>query len=124
MSTGDIGRFDHRGLLYLVDRKKDIIITGGENVYSPEVEEILGGLDGVSACAVVGTPDEKWGEAVCAVVVPTAGATLTLEAVQVFVRSSLAGYKVPRRLEVVAELPVLASGKVDKKRLRADLQRG
>jgi acyl-CoA synthetase (AMP-forming)/AMP-acid ligase II len=122
--TGDIGRFDHRGLLYLVDRKKDIIITGGENVYSPEVEEILGGLDGVSACAVVGAPDEKWGEAVCAVVVPTAGATLTLEAVQVFVRSSLAGYKVPRRLEVVAELPVLASGKVDKKRLRADLQRG
>ena len=122
--TGDIGRFDHRGLLYLVDRKKDIIITGGENVYSPEVEEVLGGLDGVAACAVVGAPDEKWGEAVCAVVVPTAGATLTLEAVQVFVRSSLAGYKVPRRLVVVAELPVLASGKVDKKRLRADLQRG
>jgi acyl-CoA synthetase (AMP-forming)/AMP-acid ligase II len=122
--TGDIGRFDHRGLLYLVDRKKDIIITGGENVYSPEVEEILSGLDGVAACAVVGAPDEKWGEAVCAVVVPTAGASLTLEAVQVVVRSSLAGYKVPRRLVVVAELPVLASGKVDKKRLRADLQRG
>ena len=119
--TGDIGRFDHRGLLYLVDRKKDIIITGGENVYSPEVEEILGGLDGVAACAVVGAPDEKWGEAVCAVVVPTPDAALTLEAVQDFVRSQLAGYKVPRRLVLVAELPVLASGKVDKKRLRADL---
>jgi acyl-CoA synthetase (AMP-forming)/AMP-acid ligase II len=119
--TGDIGRFDHRGLLYLVDRKKDIIITGGENVYSPEVEEILYGLDGVAAVAVVGAPDEKWGEAVCAVVVPTPGATLTLEAVQEFVRSGLAGYKVPRRLVLVAELPVLASGKVDKKRLRADV---
>jgi acyl-CoA synthetase (AMP-forming)/AMP-acid ligase II len=119
--TGDIGRFDHRGLLYLVDRKKDIIITGGENVYSPEVEEILGGLDGIAACAVVGAPDEKWGEAVCAVVVPTPGASLTLEAVQGFVRSRLAGYKVPRRLVLVAELPVLASGKVDKKRLRADV---
>ena len=119
--TGDIGRFDHRGLLYLVDRKKDIIITGGENVYSPEVEEVLGGLDGVAACAVVGAPDEKWGEAVCAVVVPTPGASLTLEAVQDFVRSHLAGYKVPRRLELVPELPVLASGKVDKKRLRAEV---
>jgi acyl-CoA synthetase (AMP-forming)/AMP-acid ligase II len=119
--TGDIGRFDHRGLLYLVDRKKDIVITGGENVYSAEVEEMLGGLDGVAACAVVGAPDDKWGEAVCAVVVPTPGATLTLEAVQDFVRSRLARYKVPRRLVLVAELPVLASGKVDKKRLRADV---
>ncbi|MCW2628020.1 AMP-binding protein [Mycobacterium sp.] len=119
--TGDIGRFDHRGLLYLVDRKKDIVITGGENVYSAEVEEMLGGLDGVAACAVVGAPDDKWGEAVCAVVVPTPGATLTLEAIQDFVRSRLARYKVPRRLVLVAELPVLASGKVDKKRLRADV---
>jgi acyl-CoA synthetase (AMP-forming)/AMP-acid ligase II len=121
--TGDIGRFDRRGLLYLVDRKKDIIITGGENVYSPEVEEVLGGLDGVAACAVVGVPDQKWGEAVCAVVVPAQDATLTLKAVQDFVRSSLARYKVPRRLVLVAELPVLASGKVDKKRLRADVAR-
>jgi acyl-CoA synthetase (AMP-forming)/AMP-acid ligase II len=119
--TGDIGRFDDRGLLYLVDRKKDIIITGGENVYSPEVEEVLGGLNGVAACAVVGAPDDKWGEAVCAVIVPTPGATLTLEAIQDFVRSRLARYKVPRRLVLVAELPVLASGKVDKKRLRADV---
>jgi acyl-CoA synthetase (AMP-forming)/AMP-acid ligase II len=121
--TGDIGRFDHRGLLYLVDRKKDIIITGGENVYSPEVEEMLGGLDGVAACAVVGVPDQEWGEAVCAVVVPTPGATLELEAIQDFVRSSLARYKVPRKLVLVAELPVLPSGKVDKKRLRAELAR-
>jgi acyl-CoA synthetase (AMP-forming)/AMP-acid ligase II len=119
--TGDIGRFDDRGLLYLVDRKKDVIISGGENVYSPEVEEAVSELDDVAACAVVGTPDERWGEAVCAVVVPRFGATLTLGEVQDFVRRRLAGYKIPRRLVIVDELPLLASGKVDKKRLRADL---
>ena len=120
-STGDIGRLDDRGLLYLVDRKKDVIISGGENVYSPEVEEAVSGLDDVAACAVIGTPDERWGEAVCAVVVPRLGATLTLDAVQDFVRRRLAGYKIPRHLVIVDELPLLASGKVDKKRLRAEL---
>jgi acyl-CoA synthetase (AMP-forming)/AMP-acid ligase II len=119
--TGDIGRFDDHGLLYLVDRKKDVIITGGENVYSPEVEDALSRLDDVAACAVIGAPDEKWGETVCAVVVPKPGASVTLEAVQEFVRTRLAGYKVPRRLVVVDELPVLPSGKIDKKTLRADL---
>jgi acyl-CoA synthetase (AMP-forming)/AMP-acid ligase II len=119
--TGDVGRWDERGLLYLVDRKKDIIITGGENVYSPEVENILTGLDGIAACAVVGAPDENWGEAVCAVVVPTAGAAVTLEAIREVARSGLAGYKLPRRLVIVDELPQLASGKVDKKRLRSDI---
>jgi acyl-CoA synthetase (AMP-forming)/AMP-acid ligase II len=122
--TGDVGRFDDAGLLYLVDRKKDVIITGGENVYSPEVENAIGLLPQVAACAVVGAPDSRWGEAVCAVVVPRAGATVTLDALQTSVRATLAGYKVPRRLVIVAELPVLASGKVDKKRLRADLAAG
>jgi acyl-CoA synthetase (AMP-forming)/AMP-acid ligase II len=70
---------------------------------------------------VVGTPDERWGEVVCAVVVPRLGPTLTLGTVQDFVRRRLAGYKIPRRLVIVDELPVLASGKVDKKRLRAEL---
>jgi acyl-CoA synthetase (AMP-forming)/AMP-acid ligase II len=112
---------DERGLLYLVDRKKDVIISGGENVYSPEVEDVIGTIDGVAACAVVGVPDERWGETVCAVIVPSAGASPSLEAVQEGVRQRLARYKVPRRLVLVAELPVLASGKVDKKRLRADL---
>ena len=119
--TGDIGRFDERGLLYLVDRKKDVIITGGENVYSPEVEDTLSLLDGVHGCAVVGAPDEKWGEMVCAVVVFEPGASATLETVQEHVRSRLAGYKVPRRLVILDELPVLPSGKVDKKRLRAEV---
>jgi acyl-CoA synthetase (AMP-forming)/AMP-acid ligase II len=119
--TGDVGRLDARGLLFLVDRKKDVIISGGENVYSPEVEDAIATADGVAACAVVGLPDEKWGETVCAVVVPSSGATPTLRGVQEHVRRTLAGYKVPRRLVLVTELPVLASGKVDKKRLRADL---
>jgi acyl-CoA synthetase (AMP-forming)/AMP-acid ligase II len=119
--TGDIGRLDDRGLLYLVDRKKDVIISGGENVYSPEVEDAISELDDVAACAVVGTPDERWGEAVCAVVVPRCGAALLLGEVQDSVRRRLAGYKIPRRLVIVDELPLLASGKVDKKRLRAEL---
>jgi acyl-CoA synthetase (AMP-forming)/AMP-acid ligase II len=119
--TGDVGRIDERGLLHLVDRKKDVIISGGENVYSPEVEDAISSFEGVAGCAVVGVPDERWGEAVCAVVVPSVGASLTLESLQTYVRRSLAGYKVPRRLVLVTELPVLASGKVDKKRLRADL---
>jgi acyl-CoA synthetase (AMP-forming)/AMP-acid ligase II len=120
--TGDMGRLDGRGLLYLMDRKKDVIISGGENIYSPEVEDAVCAVDGVAACAVVGVPDDRWGETVCAVVVPCSGASLTLDTVQEGVRERLARYKVPRRLVLVSDLPVLASGKVDKKRLRADLQ--
>ncbi|BBZ48009.1 class I adenylate-forming enzyme family protein [Mycobacterium parmense] len=120
--TGDMGRLDERGLLYLMDRKKDVIISGGENIYSPEVEEAVSAVDGVAACAVVGVPDDRWGEAVCAVVVARSGASPTLEMVQEGVRQRLARYKVPRRLVLVTDLPVLASGKVDKKRLRADLK--
>src|SRR5271163_3407687 len=120
--TGDMGRLDGRGLLYLMDRKKDVIISGGENIYSPEVEDAVCAVDGVAACAVVGVPDDRWGEAVCAVVVPRSGTSPTLETVQEGVRLRLARYKVPRRLVLVAVLPVLASGKVDKKRLRAELR--
>jgi acyl-CoA synthetase (AMP-forming)/AMP-acid ligase II len=120
--TGDMGRVDGQGLLYLMDRKKDVIISGGENIYSPEVEDAVCTVDGVAACAVVGVPDDRWGEAVCAVVVPSPGASPTLEKVQEGVRQRLARYKVPRRLVLVADLPVLASGKVDKKQLRADLK--
>ncbi|AFC54399.1 MULTISPECIES: class I adenylate-forming enzyme family protein [Mycobacterium] len=120
--TGDMGRLDGRGLLYLMDRKKDVIISGGENIYSPEVEDAVCAVEGVAACAVVGVPDDRWGEAVCAVVVPRSGASPTLATLQEGVRQLLARYKVPRRLVLVAELPVLASGKVDKKRLRADLK--
>ncbi|MCV7001553.1 AMP-binding protein [Mycolicibacterium alvei] len=116
--TGDVGRMDEYGLLYLVDRKKDVIISGGENVYSPEVEDALRGLDEVMDCAVVGAPDSRWGEAVTAVVVLRPDAQLTLDRVQERLRDTLARYKVPRRLAIVDELPVLPSGKIDKKRIR------
>ena len=122
--TGDIGRFDERGLLYLVDRKKDVIISGGENVYSPEVEDALSRVPGVKACAVVGAPDDQWGETVCAVITVDPGATVTLDEVQASTRERLAAYKVPRRLMIVDELPVLPSGKVDKKRLRVLVSHG
>jgi acyl-CoA synthetase (AMP-forming)/AMP-acid ligase II len=117
--TGDVGRIDEHGLLFLVDRKKDVIITGGENVYSPEVEDVIGEIDGIAACAVVGCADPRWGEAVCAVVVAAPGTVVTLEVLQDAVRRKLARFKVPRKLVLLNELPLLASGKVDKKRLRA-----
>jgi acyl-CoA synthetase (AMP-forming)/AMP-acid ligase II len=117
--TGDIGRFDEEGLLHLVDRKKDVVISGGENVFCPEVEDAVTTHPAVAACAVIGVPDQRWGEAVCAVVVPEPGATVSTEDVQRQVRERLAGYKTPRRVVVVDALPLLATGKVDKKRLRA-----
>lgn len=121
--TGDVGRLDERGLLYLVDRKKDVIISGGENVYSPEVENAVNAIDGVGECAVVGVPDEQWGEVVCAVVVARGTALVDLPTLQEATSKTLARYKIPRKLLVVDELPRMVAGKVDKKRLRADLAR-
>jgi len=117
--TGDIGVIDEEGLLHLVDRKKDVIITGGENVYSLEVEDCLASQQAVGQVAVIGVPDDRWGEAVCAVVVPAEGAVVTPADLQELVRSRLARYKVPRLVLVTDELPVLPTGKVDKKLLRA-----
>jgi acyl-CoA synthetase (AMP-forming)/AMP-acid ligase II len=117
--TGDIGLVDEEGLLHLVDRKKDVIITGGENVYSLEVEDCLITEPTVGQVAVIGVADDTWGEAVCAVVVPAEGAAVVPEDLQEHVRSRLARYKVPRLVVVTDELPVLATGKVDKKLLRA-----
>jgi len=118
--TGDIGLIDEEGLLYLVDRKKDVIISGGENVYSLEVEECLTSHPSVAACAVIGVPDERWGEAVSAVVVPAEGARPDPEELREHVRVRLARYKAPRHVFLTGELPLLPTGKVDKKRLRAE----
>ncbi|HEY6868380.1 MAG TPA: long-chain-fatty-acid--CoA ligase [Novosphingobium sp.] len=117
--SGDVGRFDEDGYLYLVDRKKDMIISGGENIYSREVEEALLQHPDVSEVAVIGRPDETWGETVCAVVVPVAGATASAADLIEHTRALIAGYKKPRDIVFVAELPKLVSGKVDKKALRA-----
>ena len=117
--TGDVGVLDEDGLLHLVDRKKDVIISGGENIHSLEVEECLLAHPSVGAVAVIGIPDDKWGEAVSAVVVPAPGAVVVPFDLQEHVRSRLARFKAPRQVFVADELPVLATGKIDKKLLRA-----
>lgn len=121
LATGDIGRFDEHGHLSVVDRSKDIIITGGENVSSREVEDIVITAPGVARVAIVGEPDERWGERVCAVIVPVDATTFDQAAVLAHVRSALAGFKVPKRVVLVEELPTNASGKVLKNQLRAAL---
>jgi acyl-CoA synthetase (AMP-forming)/AMP-acid ligase II len=117
--TGDIGLVDEQGFLFLVDRKKDVIISGGENIYSREVENALYAHPEVAEAAVIGLPDPQWGEAVCAVVVRVPGSALDAEAVIAHCRSLIAGYKRPRAVRFVDDLPKLANGKIDKKALRA-----
>ncbi|MBU3992885.1 MAG: AMP-binding protein [Alphaproteobacteria bacterium] len=116
--TGDMGVLDEDGYCYIVDRKKDMINSGGENIYSREVEEALLTHAEISEVSVIGIDDPKWGEAVCAIVVTTAGSSLTEEAVVEHSRSQLASYKKPRKVVFVDSLPKLASGKVDKVALR------
>ena len=116
--TGDVGRLDSEGFLYLVDRKKDMIISGGENIYSREVEEAVVTHEAVSEVAVIGVPDEKWGEAVKAVVVLRQGASATAQDLIDHCRALIATYKRPRHVEFVDEIVKLPSGKIDKVRLR------
>ncbi|GAA0244206.1 long-chain fatty acid--CoA ligase [Actinomadura nitritigenes] len=117
--TGDVVRRDAEGMVYIVDRIKDMIITGGENVASREVEQVLYRHPDVADAAVFGVPDPRWGEAVCAAVVLRPGASAAPGDVIAFAREHLGGYKVPRRVEVVDELPRNVAGKVLKRDLRA-----
>ncbi|MBM3692809.1 MAG: long-chain fatty acid--CoA ligase [Actinobacteria bacterium] len=126
LRTGDVGRLAPDGLLMIVDRKKDVIVTGGENVSSLEVEQVIHTVPAVGEVAVVGVPDPRWGENVCAVVVPRTGALdadaqadALAEVVVAAVRAELAGYKRPRHVVVVDALPKNATGKVVKAELRA-----
>jgi fatty-acyl-CoA synthase len=119
--TGDIGHLDQDGFLFLTDRKKDMIISGGENIASSEVERVIYRLAQVSEAAVVGLPDAQWGERVVAVVVLKAGAQLTPEELQRHCREHLAGFKVPRQLFLRESLPRNPSGKVLKRVLRDEL---
>jgi acyl-CoA synthetase (AMP-forming)/AMP-acid ligase II len=116
--TGDLARVDARGRLDLVDRTKDVIHTGGEKVFSVEVERALAGCPGLREVAVVPTRDAHWGEVVTVVGVPEATPP-SLEAVQAHARRRLAGYQVPRRLVTVEALPRTPSGKIDKRAARA-----
>ena len=120
--SGDLGRFDEDGYLYVVDRKKDMIKTGGENVASREVEEAIFQHPDVAEVAVFGVPHPKWIEAVVAVVIPKAGATLTAEAMMAYCRDTLSGFKAPKHVEIAAQLPKNASGKILKRDLRQHYQ--
>ena len=119
MHTGDLGYFDADGFLTVVDRLKDMVITGGENVYSAEVERVVTQLAQVSQCAIIGVPDPRWGERVHAVIVPREGHTVSLADIDAHCRQHLAAYKCPRSLELRDALPLSAAGKVLKNVLRA-----
>lgn len=118
LKTGDIARIDEEGYLYLLDRKKDMIITGGENVYSSEVEAALYQHPAVHECAVIGIKDERLGEALFAVIVPRPGTAPSEDDIIAHCRTLIGGYKIPRRMVFVPEMPKSAMGKILKTELR------
>jgi acyl-CoA synthetase (AMP-forming)/AMP-acid ligase II len=119
MHTSDLAMMDEDGYIFIVDRAKDMIVSGGENVYSAEVENALYEHAGVLEAAVIGVPDERWGEAVQAIVVPKEGADLTQEAIIEHCRTLIAGYKVPKNVVIQDEpLPKSGPGKILKTELR------
>lgn len=118
--TGDIAYRDEDGYLYFVDRKKDMIKTGGENVSSQEVEGVLLKHPKINLAAVIGVPDDYWMEAVAAFVVPSPGETLSREEVIAFCKENMAGYKVPKKIIVSSQLPMTPSGKILKRKIRDD----
>jgi acyl-CoA synthetase (AMP-forming)/AMP-acid ligase II len=120
--TGDAGRRDEQGNLFLVDRLKDMIVSGGENIYSAEVERALVSHPSVQSAAVVGAPDQKWGERVVAFVVTYSGAPVEVSDLVSHCRGLIAGYKVPKEIHLTGALPQTASGKVQKAVLRQQLQ--
>jgi acyl-CoA synthetase (AMP-forming)/AMP-acid ligase II len=122
--TGDVGYLDEDGFLYIVDRKKQMIITGGFNVYPAEVEAVLMELAQIRDCAVIGVPDPKWGEAIKAIVLADGGDALSEADVIAHCKARLGGVKAPKTVEFRTELPRTAVGKVDKKVLRAPYWEG
>jgi long-chain acyl-CoA synthetase len=118
IALGDVGYLDQDGFLYLSGRSSDMVISGGVNIYPVEIEAELHKMPGVHVCAVFGIPDDEFGEQLCAVVQPQAGAKLDADGVRAFLRGRVAGYKVPRRIEFHAELPREDSGKIFKRKLR------
>jgi long-chain acyl-CoA synthetase len=124
LHTGDLGRMDEEGFIFIVDRKKDMIISGGENIYSQEVEDVLHSHPSVLFAAVIGVPDEKWGEAVKAVLVLKNGMTATEEEIIDYCKVNLAGYKKPKSVEFRDSLPMTGSGKIQKNQLREPYWKG
>jgi long-chain acyl-CoA synthetase len=118
ITCGDIGYLDEDGFLYLNDRRNDMVISGGVNIYPAEIEAALVGMTGVRDCAVFGIPDDEFGEALAAYVEPDGSVAVAADDVRAFVREHLAGYKVPKVVEIVDALPREDSGKIFKRRLK------
>ncbi len=121
--SGDVGLLDEDGYLFIVDRIKDMIITGGENVYPREVEEVLYTRQEVEACAVVGVPDKEWGERVIAFIAPKPGQKVVPEELKAYLKSRLSPFKVPKEFIVVSELPKSPAGKILKRELKKEYKR-
>jgi fatty-acyl-CoA synthase len=119
LHTGDIGRADEKGYLYILDRKKDMIVSGGFNIYPRDVEDALSAHPDVAMACVIGIPDPKWGEAVCALVVPKPGTHPAAESLVQLVKQRKGPAHAPKRVEFVGQLPLTPVGKVDKKMVRA-----
>jgi fatty-acyl-CoA synthase len=120
MSSGDVGHFDEAGRLFIDGRDDDMIVSGGENVFPQEVEDLLTGHESISEAAVFGVDDEEFGQRLKAVVVTKGGKDLSEDEVKQFVKSNLAGYKVPRDVDFIDELPRTSTGKVLKRELKED----
>ncbi|MDQ8726140.1 acyl-CoA synthetase [Bradyrhizobium sp. LHD-71] len=118
VSVGDVGYLDEDGYLFLCDRKRDMVISGGVNIYPAEIENVLIGMDGVRDCAVFGIPDDEFGERLCAYVEPEPGAKLGAAEIQDYLRARLASFKVPKEVRFLDVLPREASGKIFKRKLR------
>jgi fatty-acyl-CoA synthase len=121
LHTGDLAMFDEDGYYRIVGRKKEMIISGGENIYPAEIESILHGHDAIAEAAVVGQPDDKWGEIPVAFIRLHDGATLESDEAKAYCKEQLASYKIPKRFLILDELPQTGAGKLDKKQLVAQL---
>jgi long-chain acyl-CoA synthetase len=124
LHTGDLGMMDEDGFIFIVDRKKDMIISGGENIYSREVEDVLYSHPAVLYAAVIGVPDEKWGESVKAVLVLKNGMKATEEEIIEHCKANLAGYKKPKSVEFRENLPMTGSGKIQKNLIKEEYWKG
>jgi acyl-CoA synthetase (AMP-forming)/AMP-acid ligase II len=122
--TGDLGYFDSKGYIFLVDRKRDVIISGAFNIYPKEIEDVIVTHPKVKEVAVIGVPDEKWGEAVKAVVVPNKGAQVTEQEIIDYCRDHMASFKKPKTVDVVEDLPRNPYGKILKTVLREPFWKG
>ena len=124
LRTGDLVTMDERGYLRIAGRAKDMIVTGGVNVYPAEIERVIGTHPGIAEVAVIAVPDERWGEAVVAVCRAVTGADVRDDELDAYVRQHLAPYKVPKRWVFTDDMPLTASGKVQKFVLRERLEAG